>query len=179
MHFERMLDSDILYEGKILTLKKDRVELEDGTISAREVVVHNGGVAVAALDDEDNMLFVRQFRYPYGEEVLEIPAGKRELSEPPLECGKRELEEETGFCARHFEELAVLYPTPGYCSEIIHVFYAKDLFPAHQHLDEGEFLSVEKIPFSEALQMVMDGKIPDAKTQLAILKLYALRMAGK
>lgn len=175
MHHETPVSSSTLYEGRIITVKKDIVRLENQQETTREVVVHNGGVCVAAIDDQDNLLFVRQFRYPYGQELLELPAGKREGDEAPADCGRRELEEETGFTAATFQPLASLYPTPAYCTEVIHIFYATDLIPSQQHLDENEFLDVEKIPFSQALRMVMDGQIPDAKTQLAILKLHALR----
>lgn len=178
-HFEKKLESTRLYQGKILNLRRDRVELEDGRTAFREVVEHNGGVAVLAADEEDNLLFVSQFRYPFEEVLLELPAGKLEKGEDPAQCGRRELLEECGCEASIFEPLAVLYPTCAYNNEIIHVFYAAGLTEGAQHLDPGEFLTVQKIPLSKAVELVLEGKIPDAKTQLGILKYKTLRDAGR
>ncbi len=175
MHHERKISSTEIFRGHVFRVTEDQVLLENNKQASREIVHHNGGVCVAALDHDDNLLFVRQFRYALGEEVLELPAGKREKNEDPALCGIRELEEETGHRAGKFQLLSVMYPTVGYCSEIIHIYLAEDLQPTHQHLDEDEFLDVEKIPFQTALDMVLRDEIPDAKTQLAILKIYALR----
>ncbi|MBE6897400.1 MAG: NUDIX hydrolase [Ruminococcaceae bacterium] len=175
MHHESKISSTEIYRGHVFRVTEDQVLLENEKQAVREIVHHNGGVCVAALDKDDNLLFVRQFRYALGEEVLELPAGKREKDEDPALCGIRELEEETGYQADSFRLLTVMYPTVGYCSEIIHIYLAEDLHPTHQHLDEDEFLDVEKIPFQTALEMVLRDEIPDAKTQLAILKIYALR----
>ena len=178
-HFEKKLESTLLYEGKILNLRRDKVELEDGRTTSREVVEHNGGVAVLAVDSEENILFVSQFRYPFGEVLLELPAGKLEKGEDPAQCGRRELMEECGCEAEIFKPLAQLYPTCAYDTEIIHVFYAAGLKEGKQNLDPGEFLTVQKIPIDKAVEMVLEGKIPDAKTQLGILKYKALRDAGR
>ena len=174
---ESKISSHEIFNGRIFRVTKDVVLLEDNTQANREVVHPHGGVCVAALDEEDNLYFVRQFRYALGEEVLELPAGKREKDEDPMLCGIRELEEECGCKAGSFELLSVMYPTVGYCSEVIHIYLAKELTATAQRLDEGEFLSVEKIPFSTALEMVLRDEIPDAKTQLAILKIHAMRTA--
>ena len=164
-HEERCLGSQRLYEGRILNLRRDQVELENGARSDREVIEHNGGVCVAALDPQGKLLLVRQYRYPYGKELLELPAV----------CGARELEEETGYRAESLEKLGELYPTPAYDTEIIHIYLARGLTPSRQHLDENEFLDVVPMDFEEALGMVMRGEIPDAKTQIGILKLAMLR----
>ncbi|MEM1486067.1 NUDIX hydrolase [Oscillospiraceae bacterium PP1C4] len=177
-HFEKKLDSTTIYEGKILTLKRDRVELENGSITTREVVEHHGGVAVLALDENNQILFVSQFRYPFGEVLLELPAGKLEKGENPAECGVRELREECGCTAERFVPLAQMYPTCAYDTEIIHLYFASGLHVSDQHLDEDEFLTVERIPVEEAVKMVLDGKIPDAKTQLGILKYKTLHDKG-
>lgn len=177
MHHESKISSQEIFNGRIFRVTKDVVRLEDSSEAFREIVHHHGGVCVAALDEEDNLYFVRQFRYALGEEVLELPAGKREKDEDPMLCGIRELEEECGCKAGSFELLSVMYPTVGYCSEVIHIYLAKELTATAQRLDEGEFLSVEKIPFSTALEMVLRDEIPDAKTQLAILKIHAMRTA--
>ena len=173
-HLEEQLESQTLYDGKIIRVVKDRVRLENGKEAFREVVRHPGGVCVLALTDRQEVLLVRQFRYPYGEELLELPAGKREPGEDPRLCGIRELEEETGYQAEEFLDFGRLYPTPGYCGEIIYLFLAKGLRPSRQHLDEDEFLDVVKLPLSEALAQVLDGRLPDAKTQIALLKYAAL-----
>ena len=175
--FEKTLTSETKFEGRIIKVLRDTVELENGKTSAREVVCHNGGVCVAALTEQNEVLLVRQFRYPYKEVLLELPAGKIELGEDPRECGIRELQEECGCTADRFEKLAQLYPTPAYCTEVIHIYRASGLHESVQKLDDGEFLDVLRIPFAQAVQMVMDGEISDAKTQIGILKLHLLRQA--
>lgn len=168
---EKTVKSETVYEGRVINLIKDTVTLPNGDTATREVVTHRGGVGVIAEDENGNILFVKQFRYPYKEVVLEIPAGKRDsLDEDPLECGKRELKEETGATAKNFYSLGSLYPTPGYCGEIIWIFAAKGLEMGNQHLDSDEFLNVEKIPLEKAVEMVLEDKIKDSKTQIAILK---------
>ena len=168
---EKTVKSETVYEGRVISLIKDTVTLPNGDTATREVVTHRGGVGVIAEDENGNILFVKQFRYPYKEVVLEIPAGKRDsLDEDPLECGKRELKEETGATAKNFYSLGSLYPTPGYCGEIIWIFAAKGLELGNQHLDSDEFLNVEKIPLEKAVEMVLEDKIKDSKTQIAILK---------
>lgn len=173
-HFEEKIASREVFRGRIFSVTEDRVRLEDGEESRREIVHHHGGVAVLALDEEGKVLLVRQFRYAFGQELLELPAGKVEPGEAPEVCGRRELEEECGYKAGSFELLSVLYPTVGYCSEVIHIYLARDLVPCGQRLDEGEFLSLERLPLEEALQMVLAGEVPDAKTQIGLLT-YALR----
>lgn len=171
---EKPLKQDYLYRGKIVNLRVDDAELPDGTTALREVVEHPGGVCVAALTDKEELLFVEQFRYPYMETVLELPAGKLEYGEDPFEAGKRELLEETGAAAKNYRDLGKLYPTPGYCGEIIHMYLAENLTFSEQHLDEDEFLEVRRIPLAEAFQMVMRNEIRDSKTQVGILKTYQL-----
>lgn len=167
------LTQETIYKGRIITLRVDKARLPNGSEATREVVEHPGGVCVAALTDDDCLLFVRQFRYPYGEVLLELPAGKLDRGEDPLEAGKRELAEETGASATDYESLGKLYPSPGYCGEIIHLYMARNLSFGVMHPDEDEFLEVEKIPLEEAVRMVVDNQIPDAKTQAAVLKVWA------
>lgn len=173
-HFEKTLSSKEIFNGKILRLCHDAVQLENGETAMREVVYHNGGVCVLPLMDNRDVLFVKQFRYPYKEEVLELPAGKLNAGEEPLESGKRELCEETGATAERFTSLGKLYPSPGYCGEIISMYLAQGLSFGEQKLDADEFLDVVRIPLDEAVKMVLEGKIPDAKTQTALLKAYIL-----
>lgn len=177
---EKQLKSEYYYKGKIVSLRIDDALLPNGQTAKREIIEHNGGVCVAALDSENNLLMVKQFRYPYGEVIYEIPAGKRNsLYEDPLLCGMRELKEETGATAEKYTFLGELYPTPGYCSEIIWIYAATNLSFGDAQPDEDEFLSVEKIPFQKALEMVLSNEIKDAKTQVAILKLNLLIKNGE
>ena len=151
---------------------------EDGREARREMVEHPGGVCIAALTDRKELLFVRQYRYPYGEVVLELPAGKLEYGEDPLLAGKRELQEETGATAREYTDLGKLYPSPGYCGEVIHMYMATGLSYGEASPDEDEFLELERIPLERAAQMVLDNEIRDAKTQAAVLKVYLKMKAG-
>lgn len=173
---EKQLSSEYLFRGRIVSLRLDEAELPNGAHAKREVVEHNGGVAVLALTDADEILMVEQYRYPYSEVVLEIPAGKRDGDEEPLVCGKRELKEETGATAREYRFLGELYPTPGYCGEIIYMYLATGLSYGETDPDEDEFLHPKKVPFWDAVDMILNGTIKDAKTQTAILKLATERM---
>ena len=177
---EKQLTSEYIYEGRIIKLRRDTALLPNGATATREVIEHNGGVCVAALTNENELLFVRQFRYPYFETVLEIPAGKRDSAdEDPLACGIRELKEETGAIAQKFIPLGELYPSPGYCGEIIWLFAATELTFGEADLDEDEFLNVERIPLEKAVEMILSGEIKDAKTQAAVLKLKILKDKGE
>ena len=176
---ETTLSSELLYDGKIIRVERDMVRLEDGTEAPREVVRHPGGVCVLALTDRDELLIVRQFRYPYREVTVELPAGKLEYGEDPEECGKRELLEECGCTADSFTYLGKLYPTPAYNTEIIRFYLAQGLHFGKQKLDEEEFLDVERVPFDEMVERVLRDEIPDSKTQVAILKYAAIRAAKR
>ena len=176
---ETPVEQQIQYEGRIIRLRVDKAQLPNGKIATREVVEHNGGVCIAALTEQQELLFVRQFRYPYQEVVLELPAGKIDKGEEPLACGKRELTEETGASAQQYRSLGRLYPSPGYCGEVIHLFLATGLSFGRMNLVEDEFLEVERIPLEKAVQMVLDNEVPDAKTQVAVLKTWALLHSGK
>ena len=167
---EKTIATKEIYKGRIVHLVEDTVILPDGREAGREMVLHNGGVGVIALDDEQNVLMVSQYRKPYDEMVLEVPAGKLEKGEDPMEAGMRELSEETGYTAESFTYLGKYYPTPGYCSEIISLYLAKGLSFVGQNLDPGEFVEVKRIPLQDLVEMVMDNQIPDAKTAIAILK---------
>ncbi len=171
---ETPLSAHYKFEGKIIRLRVDDARLPDGSVATREVVEHPGGVGVIALTDEGEVLLVQQFRYPYGEITTEIPAGKRDRGEDPLTTGKRELAEETGASADNSTPLGVLYPTPGYCDEDIHLYLATGSHFAEMHSDEDEFLNVVRLPLAELGERVMAGDIPDAKTQIAALKAWKL-----
>lgn len=169
---EKPISQEYIFKGKIVKLRVDDALLPNGSTAKREVIEHPGGVCIAPLTDEGDLIFVEQYRYPYSEVVLELPAGKLEYGEDPFEAGKRELSEETGAEATEYASLGKLYPTPGYCGEIIHLYLAKHLSFKEQHPDEDEFLQVRRIPLEEAFQMVMRNEIPDSKTQVAIMKVY-------
>ena len=172
---EKQLSSELKFKGTVIDVYSDRVLLENGKEAGRDVVRHPGGVCIVALTEDKQVYLVRQFRYPHGKVLTEIPAGKLEWGESHLECGKRELREETGNTADEFTYLGCLLPTPAYDSEVIHMYLAKGLHKDKQKLDEDEFLEAFTVPFDKALEMVMNGEIEDAKTQLALLK--AARLA--
>ena len=176
---ETTASSRELFSGKILHMFHDEVILPDGGRAMREIVRHPGGVCIAALDDDNNLFFVRQFRYPYKEEVLELPAGKLEKGMTPLENGKRELLEETGTEGYSYISLGQVYPSPGYTDEIIHLYACRVSSVGESRPDEDEFLNVEKIPLDKALEMVLNNQIPDAKTQITVLKTKLLLDSGK
>ena len=169
---ETTVNKNYVYNGRIINLRRDDALLPDGKPCIREVVEHNGGVCIAALTDDDELIFVRQFRYPYMDILLELPAGKLEKGEDALPAGKRELLEETGFEAEEYEFLGKFYPSCGYTDEIIWLYLAKNLTFKGQNLDEDEFINLERIPLEKAAEMVMNNEIPDGKTQAAILKTY-------
>ncbi|MBQ9685479.1 MAG: NUDIX hydrolase [Oscillospiraceae bacterium] len=167
---EKRLSGELKYSGVIVTVTLDEAQLCDGRIAKREVVHHPGGVSVLPVDENGDCYMVRQFRYPVGHTVLEIPAGKLEAGEEHMSCAVRELSEETGFRADEFVDLGCFYTSPGYSDELLHVYLARGLHAGKSHPDEGEFLNVEKIPLSTLVEMAMSGQIIDAKTVIAILK---------
>lgn len=176
--WEKQMDSQEIFSGRVIRVHKDKVALPNGETSFREVVLHHGGVCVVPLTEQNEVIFVRQFRYAYGKTLLEIPAGKLEQGEDPFACGVRELKEETGAKAEKFLSLGELYPSPGYTNEVIYMYLAAGLSFGEQSLDEDEFLEVERIPLDQAVEMVLRGEIKDSKTQTAILKTHLLQKAG-
>ena len=168
---EERLRSEEIYRGRILDVYKDTVLLENGTEAIREVVHHPGGACVVPLTSDGCVLMVRQFRYPHHTETLEVPAGKLEYGEDPLQCAVRELKEEVGGEADSLESLGSLFPTPAYDEEVIYMYLARQITETStQSLDADEFLDVVRIPLTDAVQMVMENRIRDAKTQIALLK---------
>lgn len=171
MHLrEDTVSSELIFDGKVVKLYKDEARLEDGSVVSRELIKHPGGVCVVPIDQEGNVYLVKQFRYPFQTQLIEIPAGKLEYGEDPEQCGLRELKEEAGAECGRFDYLGKLYPTVAYDSEIIYMYLARDLSFGERDLDDDEFLDVFKVPFEKAVEMVMSGEILDSKTQLAILK---------
>ena len=158
------------YTGRVVSVRMDRVSMPDGANVLREVVEHSGGVTIIPVDDEGFVYCVRQFRYPFAETLLEVPAGKLELDEDPLACAKRELSEETGISAGEIRSLGMLYTSPGYSGEVLHLYLARNLSFGESHPDENELLSVEKVHIDVLEEMIMSGAIRDAKTIAAVFK---------
>lgn len=165
---EKTVQKNYIYRGKIVNLRCDDAVLPDGRPCKREVIEHSGGAAVLCVQG-GKVALVRQFRYAYGEAIYEIPAGKLNAGEDPMLAAKRELEEETGLQAGRLVHLFTLYPTPGYTNEKIYIYEAEGVTAGAQRLDEGEFLNVEYMPVRDALSMVENGTIKDAKTIVALL----------
>lgn len=166
---ERTMKSDRIYDGHILALRVDTVELPDQKYSKREIVEHVGAVGVVAITDDDQVLLVKQYRKAVEKSLLEIPAGLVNANEEPGLAAKRELEEETGYTCEQLDFITEFYPSPGFSTEKIHLFIAQSLVKGQAHLDDTEFLSVESMPFEEAYRKVKLGEFSDAKTMLAIL----------
>lgn len=171
MNFEeKTISTETIYDGKIIKVRREQVELPDGRRAERELVGHYGGVGVIAVDENNEVFMVSQYRIAAKSMMLEIPAGKLEYGENPLECGKRELIEETGYRAKEFTHLGEYYATPGYCEEKLNIYLARYLEFVGQNLDDGEFLNVKKYSLDELYKKVMQNEIYDAKTAIAILK---------
>ncbi len=164
------LQESKVYEGLIVNVRRDKAKLHDGTVVNREVVEHPGGVAVFAIDEEDRVVMVRQYRYAVGEEVLELPAGKLEPGEDPQLCAIRELSEETGVSPGEVHPLGYTYSSPGIFAEKVHLFFARNLSQGEASPDEGEFLDVVRIPLRKLLKMIEAHQIRDGKTVIGIMK---------
>ncbi|MBE7008302.1 MAG: NUDIX hydrolase [Ruminococcaceae bacterium] len=176
---EKKISSQVVYDGRILRLHVDTVELPNGKQALREVADHPGGVAIVAIDRDGNVLTVKQYRYVFSRVLEEIPAGKLEPGEDPREAALRELKEETGATPERFTDLGPLIVSPGAYGEVLHLYLAEGLDMGAQSPDEDEFLDVGRTPFDEMVRRVLDGELTDAKTVAGILKVYALRRRGK
>ena len=164
---EKTLNSQIVYDGKIITVRRDEIELANGRKSFREVVEHSGGVVIVALKG-DSILFVKQFRYPIKEVITELPAGKLEKGEDPDAACERELEEETGYRAKHWTSLGYIYTSIGFCDEKLYIYLAQELEFVGEHPDDGEVLENYEYKIKDVEEMIQNGKINDAKTICAI-----------
>lgn len=178
---EKMLSSRLIYDGRIVHLYEDQVTLPCGTVASREYVKHIGAVCVLALTDEGEIILERQYRYPMGRELVEIPAGKLDSTdEDPREAALRELREETGITPREITYIGEYLSSPAILSERIYMFFARGLSFGEQKLDDDEFLDVFRMPLSLAVEKVLSGEIADGKTQAAVLKVYTmLQKEGK
>ncbi|MCF6093462.1 NUDIX hydrolase [Microaerobacter geothermalis] len=177
---EKTITSRTIYEGRIISLKLDEVEMPDGRISSREIVNHPGAVAIIAITDQDQMVMVKQYRKPLEKTIIEIPAGKLEKGEKPEECALRELQEETGYTAKSLLHIASFYTSPGFADEIIHLFWADQLVKGENAPDDGEFVELVEITWDEAKDLLKSGVIIDAKTILALYvwENYRLKTKG-
>ena len=161
-HFEKTLDSQVVYQGRVIETAQ------------RDVVHHHGGACILPYFEDGTLCMVRQFRYAMQQELWELPAGKLEAGEDPFVAAQRELTEECGLTADEYIPLGEIYPTVGYDTEIIYIWAARGLHPAHMHLDDDEFLTPERVPLAKAYEMILSGEIKDAKTVAGILKFKAL-----
>jgi ADP-ribose pyrophosphatase len=166
---ERRISSEQVFDGALLKVYRDAVRLPDGSTGGREYIRHPGAVAIVPFFDDGRVLLERQFRYPHGREFIEVPAGKLEPGEPHLDTAKRELLEETGYVAQEWTRLGVIHTAIAYTDEAIELFVARKLTLQTRNLDQGEFLETFTVPFEEAVAMVRDGKITDAKSVAVLL----------
>ena len=172
---ETTVSEETIFDGSILHVRVDQIRLPNGSPATREIIRHIGAVCVLPLTDDGHVIMERQYRYPVARVLREIPAGKLESpDEPPLEAVKRELREETGYEASEWISLGRILPAPAYCDEVLYLYLAQGLHAGNQDLDTDEFLDVEAVPLSELVQDVLDGRIEDAKTQIALLKAWNL-----
>lgn len=176
MLIEKKISSENVFDGVLLHVYKDAIELPNGNSATREYIKHQGAVCVVPVTDNMEVVAVKQYRYPIGRVTIEIPAGKLDKGEDILTAAKRELSEETGVECADIEYMGGLYPSVAYTDEIIHMYVAKNLVYGEAHTDDDEFLNVVKIPLGEFVDMIMDGKIQDSKTMAAVLKVA--RMYG-
>lgn len=167
---ERPIRRISTYQGVVVDLTEDMVELDNGVRTIREVVHHPGGVCVAAVDSGGQVAVVRQYRYPFSRTLLELPAGKLEKGEDPLPAAMRELSEETGLEAAAWREMGYIYVSPGISTEKLYLFLATDLRQGQAHPDPNEFLDVEKIPLSQLVEMAENDQVHDAKTVVGALR---------
>ncbi len=174
MGFKTIKREDI-YDGKIFKLVRDTIELPNGKKTCADLVIHNGASAILPITSDGRIILARQFRYAAGEEVLEIPAGRLEKDEDPLECAKRELEEETGFKSNDITFMFKMYSAIGFCTEMLYVYYANNLEEGQTNFDENEFIDVEYYSVDEAVDMIFNNVIKDSKTISAILAYRELK----
>jgi ADP-ribose pyrophosphatase len=166
---EKTLSSQTIYQGRIIHLHVDEVELPDGKASKREIVTHPGAVAVVPLDADGNVLLVRQYRHAAQRVLLEIPAGTLKANENPDDCVRRELQEETGYKPSKLEKLGGIFVAPGYTTEYIHLYLATGLIESRLDMDEDEFIEVERVSLDQAVELIRSGEIADGKSVSALL----------
>ncbi|HEX8980362.1 MAG TPA: NUDIX hydrolase [Parasulfuritortus sp.] len=176
---EHTLESETVYQGRLLHAKKDRVRLPNGQESTREYLIHPGAAVILPVFENGDILLERQHRYPLHRDFLELPAGKFDPDETELACAQRELLEETGYAAGAWRHLNTVYPCIGYSNERLVYFLARDLKHEGDNLDHDEFLEILRVPFADALEMVRDGRIDEAKTIMGLLWWARFGMEGE
>ncbi len=174
MNNEITLNSEKIFEGKILKLRVDTVELPNKKYKKREIIEHNGAVAILAVTDNNEIILVKQFRKAAEDFLLELPAGKIESNEKSIDCAKRELKEETGFEAKNIEKICQFYTSPGFCTEKIYLYKATDLIETGAEPDEDEFIELLFVNLDDAREMIKSGKIIDSKTIIGILSYFQI-----
>ena len=169
MKEEKTLSSELIFKGRVVSLRVDTVTTTDGRTVKREIVVHNGAVAMVAIDEKDNILLVRQFRTPAGKVLLEIPAGTIEAGEKPDDTVPRELQEETGYIPQKVVKLGGFYSAPGFSTEFIHIYLTTDLKPSWLEADDTAEIELTRVPVNEVKKLIDSGAICDAKSVAGIL----------
>ena len=174
---EKTISSQLIYDGRAIRVRVDTVETANGRTSTRDIVEHADCIAVIALDADDNILLVKQFRKPIEQELLEIPAGGIDEGEDPVTAVEREMREETGYFPKRVERLGGFYSTPGYCSEYLYLYLATDLIPSRLFAEDTEGIEVIRVPVTEIRELVKQGKIQDAKSIAGLLAFLEYRKA--
>lgn len=167
--YEEKISSKKIFKGEILSLYFDKVKLPNGKTATREKVEHPGAVAVVPINKKRQVILIKQYRYPVEKDLIEIPAGKLDRSEPPLECAKRELKEEAGISGKNFDLLATIYTSPGFSNELMYIYLVTDFLEEENNPDHDEFLQILKIDLNECIKMIEEGAICDAKSIIGIL----------
>lgn len=173
---EKTIESTKIFDGNIVKLRVDTIEFPDGSTAKRELIDHPGGVGILAVTPDGKIPLVKQFRKPFEKAIYEIPAGKLDKNEEPLCCGKRELQEETGYTAKEFISLGYIYPSPGFLNETAYIYFARGLEKGQDNPDEDEFLDVEEFTVDEVRNMVINNEINDAKSVIAFLKFDSMKL---
>ena len=166
---EKTLSTEMLFEGRAIRLRLDTIKKSDNKVTTREIIEHDEVIAAVPIDEEDNILLVRQFRRPTGKDLLEIPAGGIDTGENAEAAVTREMQEETGYLPRKIERLCGFYSTPGFCTEYLHIFLATDLEASQLYAEDTEAIELVRVPVSDILNLIASGKIEDAKSIAGLL----------
>ncbi len=175
---EKTLSSQKVYDGRAVKLRVDTVQKPNGKTTTREIVEHSDCVAVVVLDSKDRVILVRQYRKAVGKALLEIPAGSIDPGEQPINCVRRELQEETGYLPNKIDRLGGFYSAPGYCTEYLHLYLATHLIPSRREAEDTEEIEVVRVPLSQIPDLIASGEICDAKSIAGLLRVISLGLKG-